>query len=706
MYFFPMSSLLSALNNKQQTAVKATEGPVLVLAGAGSGKTRTLVHRIAYLIAEKKIKPWNILAVTFTNKAANEMKDRVEDLLSGMLKGALPFMGTFHSVCVRILREDSESIGYKRNFAIYDTSDQLALLRRVMKELGYSTKEVHPNKVLGMISSSKNQLIGPADFKSDEHSAIGMLVSRVYTRYQGELKNANALDFDDLIMKTVELFRAHPSVLAKYHARWHYLLIDEYQDINSAQYVWSKLLSEAHKNIFAVGDDCQAIYAWRGADYRNILNFENDYPASSVVLLEQNYRSTQRILNLGNRVIKENQFQKDKALWTENECGAYPFIVEVENEYSEAEFIVRTIVSSHDKGKREEIVYEYEDQAELEEDALSQTSGILDKILRQNRAGVRLYTKPMNTAIDLSSQKVNLNNYVVLYRTNAQSRVLEEVLLEYAIPYRLIGGIKFYERKEVKDMVAFLSLIHNPRNTVSFERIVNAQSRGIGPQSVRVLYEFSAQQNMDYISAACKIGDFKKGAHVESLRTFGVLMRSLQEMCAVQGSRALFLSSALDAIGKTSGYYDSVNDGTDEGLARLENLKELKSVAKKYDDLPLAEGIAEFLHEVALIADIDSYNASEPALTLMTAHSAKGLEFPCVFMVGMEDGLFPHAASMYSQNELEEERRLCYVGITRAREKLYLVHARTRMLYGNTMFNLPSQFIRDLSDDFVERVYA
>jgi len=706
-----MSSLLSlsSLNNKQQIAVKATEGPVLVLAGAGSGKTRTLVHRIAYLIAEKKIKPWNILAVTFTNKAANEMKNRVEDLLSGMFKGSVPFMGTFHSVCTRILREDIESIGYNRSFVIYDTSDQLALLRRVMKELGYSTKEVHPNKVLGMISSSKNQLIGSADFKSDEHSKIGMLVSRAYTRYQAELKNANALDFDDLIMKTVELFRVHPNVLAKYHARWHYLLIDEYQDINYAQYVWSKLLSSAKKNIFAVGDDCQAIYAWRGADYHNILNFESDYPSVSVVLLEQNYRSTQRILNLGNRVIKENQFQKDKALWTENELGAHPFVVEVENEYSEAEFIVRTIFSSRDNGKSaqtEEISYAYEDSAGNANGIDTETSGILDKILRQNRAGSKLYTRQMNTKIDLFSQKVDLNNYVVLYRTNAQSRVLEEVMLEYAIPYRLIGGIKFYERKEVKDMVAFLSLIHNPRDTVSFERIVNAQSRGIGPQSVRLLYEFSAKQNMNYIEAACAIADFIKGAKVSALRAFGVLMRSLLEVCMAKGSRALSLSSALDAIGKASGYYEFVNDGTDEGAGRMENLKELKSAVKKYDGMPASEGIAEFLHEVALIADIDSYNAEEPALTLMTAHSAKGLEFPCVFMVGMEDGLFPHAASMYSPNELEEERRLCYVGITRAREKLYMVHARTRTLYGNTMFNLPSQFIRDLSDDFVERVYT
>lgn len=753
-----MLEILSSLNNKQQTAVKATEGPVLVLAGAGSGKTRTLVHRIAYLIAEKRIKPWNIAAVTFTNKAANEIKERVRALLAGTghrpapAKGsslenlnqqargtkAAPTMGTFHSVCVRILRDDIEHLGYKRSFVIYDTYDKKAVIRRVMKEIGLGAKEIHPNKVSAIISSAKNQLQTPEQFKSTADSKIFETVAEIYGRYQRELEKSNALDFDDLIMKTVELLRKFPEVLKKYHERWKYILIDEYQDINFAQYTWSQLLAEKSKNIFAVGDDFQAIYAWRGADYRNILNFENDYPSAKVVLLEQNYRSTQNILELGNIVIRENKFQKEKVLWTQNKAGALPAAVEVENEYMEAEFVLSKIFGAGGcaaavRAAGEEVVYDYESEgnppcgrnavlhagasvncrnraalcSELPEKQDTEVRGILDTIIQQNRMGKGIGAVLGSNGIllfgvdiDADRKDINLNDYVVLYRTNTQSRVLEEVMLEYGVPYRLIGGIKFYERKEIKDIVAYLRLLHNPRDIVSLERVINAPKRGIGPKTIKDLVDFAAEQNLDFISACVRIKDFVQSTKTKPLNKFGVLMRDIKEK-----ADSLLLEDIIDLVGNKTDYILSLDDGTDEGAARLENIKELKSAAYKYADTKGVKAVSAFLEEVALITDIDSYDASKPAVTLMTAHSAKGLEFPCVFMVGMEDGLFPHIASLYSPHELEEERRLCYVGITRAKHRLYFVHARARTLHGNTMFNLPSQFIRDLPDGLVERVY-
>lgn len=711
--------LLHGLNPKQIEAVKAVKGPVLVIAGAGSGKTRTLTHRIAYMVAHEQIPAYNILAVTFTNKAAGEMKERVGELLrlhpSPPNRRARvqvgPMMGTFHSVCVRILREDIGVLGYKRTFNIYDTDDQLKVIKSVMKDLSYSVKDFNPKKVHSTISSAKNRFVSPSEFSHEAQGMFQEITAQIYDKYQDKLKEMHALDFDDLLIKVVELWQKNPEILEKYQDRWPYILIDEYQDTNHVQYLWSKLLAAKHKNVFVVGDSAQSIYLWRGADVSNILDFEKDYPDARIIKLEQNYRSTKAILAVSNVVIKRSDYHKDRELWTENDDGVLPVIIELEDERSEAEFVLGEVFGTSRGVGREspaenELSYDYSDS---EESPLS--GGILGTIISQNIGqpgfsgsgmgqGMR-FSKKLHDAIQQQLPTAPLNDHVILYRTNAQSRVIEEVMLDYGVPYRIIGGIRFYSRQEIKDILAYLRVLVNPSDLVSFERILNVPTRGIGNKTLAAVLNVSQKYHVDPLTAIRKypgelgLSDLRVG----NLQAFASIFSELERL--IEGMTVVDI---IDLIAKKAGYYKYLKDGTEEGEERYRNVQELKTAAKKYAQLQGVEAVAAFLEEVALIADIDNYQPDEaPAITLMTIHSAKGLEFPCVFMAGMEEGLFPHSSSMMDPEEYEEERRLCYVGMTRAKDKLFLAHTRVRQLYGNTQYNMESQFIRELGDDVVER---
>lgn len=622
--------ILDKLNDKQREAVLQTEGPVLVLAGAGSGKTKALTHRIAYLIREKKISPYNILAVTFTNKAAGEMRERISKLITKneKLKTIMPWMGTFHSVCVKILRREIHQLGYKSQFSIYDQSDSLSLVKRVMKDLGIDTKQYNPNAIKNFISGAKNELLSPNDYESYVEGYFQENVAKVYHQYQKRLKNSNALDFDDLLMKTVELFKKLPEILTKYQRIFRYILIDEYQDTNTAQYQLVKMLAKKYQNIFVVGDDWQSIYSFRGANFKNILNFERDYPKAKVVKLEQNYRSTQTILDAADKIIKQNQSRTDKTLWTEKESGAPVTIYEAMDQNNEIEFVIGEI----------------------------------------------------NSHRNIETSK-HLNNYVILYRTNAQSRAIEETLLNYGIPYRIVGAVRFYERKEIKDILAYLRLLANPTDSVSLERIINVPPRGIGAKTLAQISKPKAQMSNKTQSSNVKIQKFFE--MIEKLRA---------------RSNDIKVDDLIDGICEITGYKKYILDGTEQGEMRWENIEELKSVAQKY------ERLEDFLEEVSLVSDIDNYDASADALTLMTLHNAKGLEFPVVFIVGMEEGLFPHSRALMEPAELEEERRLCYVGITRAKERLYLTHAQSRLIYGQIQANIPSRFIDEIPEELKEEI--
>jgi len=644
-----LSNILKNLNAKQQEAVKATHGPVLVIAGAGSGKTRALAHRIAYMIEEEGISPWNILAVTFTNKAADEMKQRVMKLLKKKKGDSdVPAMGTFHSTCVRILRKNIHLLGYENSFVIYDTADQQILVKKILNDLQIDEKQMTPRSILHYISGAKNELIGPQEYLQYAHNYFTEKVAEVYVLYQEALRKSNALDFDDIIMKTVELFQKHPKVLDQYQEKFRFISVDEYQDTNHAQYVLTNLLAQKYRNLCVIGDSDQSIYRFRGANITNILNFEKDYPEAKIVLLEQNYRSTQHILDAAHNIIVKNAKRKDKKLWTKREGGEKLALKSLDNEREEGEFIAREIMER-----------------------------------------LKKYETP------------DYRDFVVLYRTNAQSRVLEEVFLRYALPYKIIGGIRFYERKEIKDIVAYLRLVQNPNDSVSLMRVINTPPRKIGTRTIETLQTFALQQGLSLFQAmeqVEKLGELMD-AKVETLQKFVKMIADLQKV-----NREFPASGVIKHVLEYTGYKRMVDDNTEEGDSRVENIYELISVASKYDKLEPGLSLSIFLEEISLIADIDTLDDRDNAVTFMTVHSAKGLEFPVVFVAGLEEGMFPHSRSLLEREELEEERRLMYVAITRAKDKLYLTHAKNRMLYGEVHEATPSQFLMDIPEELIEQV--
>lgn len=637
---------LKNLNDKQKEAAIHFKGPLIIVAGAGSGKTKTLTQRIAYLIEHHKVTPWNILAVTFTNKAANEMKGRVKSLLAQNDSGSgEPTVGTFHSTCVKILRKNAHLMDYENSFTIYDAADQQSLMKRIMEDLHIDQKQVNPRALLSHISAAKSELIDPEQYSSMVGNYFTERVAEVYGPYQNALKLNNALDFDDLLIKTVELFKKNPEVLDYYQEKFKFICIDEYQDTNRAQYEIVKMLAEKYRNICVIGDSDQSIYSWRGADIRNILDFEKDYPDSKVVMLEQNYRSTQVILDVAHEIIVKNRKRKEKKLWTEEKGGENVQLMMANNERHEGEIIAERI---------RELIREYESPP--------------------------------------------YKDFVVLYRTNAQSRAIEEVFLRYGIPYKIVGGTKFYERKEVKDMVAYLRAIQNPSDSVSLLRIINTPPRKIGSRTIEILqsyankHGFSLFQAMDH---AEDCGDLNEGK-IKAVKQFAKLVGQLKK-----ANSELTASGVIKHAFKLSGYQDFINDGSPEGEARYENIAELISVASKYDLLEPGISLSVFLEEISLIADIDSMDEKENAVVLMTVHSAKGLEFENVFIAGLEEGIFPHSRSMIEPEELEEERRLMYVAITRAKKRLHLLYARQRTIYGETRANAPSAFISDIPEKYI-----
>ena len=639
-----MEDILANLNEKQREAVATTDGPILIIAGAGSGKTRTLTHKVAYLIKEKKVSPKNILAVTFTNKAAGEMKERIIKLLSDKnhapSKYDLPLVGTFHSICAKILRKEIDKLGYERSFNIIDDHDQMSLMKKIFARLDVSKDQFNPRGILEAISRAKNDLVDAHQFSLGIGGYFEEVVSRLYSEYQSELKKNNSLDFDDLIMFVVKIFQKFPEVLEKYQNQFHYVLVDEYQDTNHSQYLLVNLLAQKYRNLCVVGDDWQSIYGWRQADIKNILDFEKDYPEAKVVSLEQNYRSTQVILDAAYGVISQNIFRKDKNLWTEKEGGQLITSYEAEDEAEEADFVAREILKS--SGKK-------------------------------------------------------YSDFVVLYRTNAQSRILEEIFLKRSIPYKIVGGIKFYQRKEIKDVVSYLRFIQNPRDYLSLERIINEPRRGIGPKTLESWVSVAKKENIDLISAGMKL-DFKN-SKADFIAKFCEFIGRMSEV-----KDRMDLSDFIQKVFSESGYEKYLQDGTMEGEMRWENVKELITVAQKYDkeEMSNEQKIDEFLEEVALATDADKGEEVKDSVYLMTLHSAKGLEFSTVFIVGLEEGILPHSRSMLNQVEMEEERRLMYVGITRAKEKAYLCFTRQRNIFGSTQINPPSRFLSEIPEHLVE----
>lgn len=637
------NDLLANLNPEQRVAVQNTEGPLVILAGAGSGKTRVISHRIAYLISEKGVPPHQILAVTFTNKAAGEMKERVQILLGDRAKGI--WVNTFHASCARILRRHAEKIGFPRNFVVYDASDQTSLVKQCCSELNINEELYAPRKILGRIGNLKQRLIGPESFGQDASPfGLDQQVYRVYLQYQQELLKAGGMDFEDLIGKTVYLFEKDPELLAHYQERFHYIMVDEYQDTNHAQYRLVNLLARGHNNLCVVGDDDQSIYAFRGADISNILSFEQDFPQSKVVTLGQNYRSTQNILNSATVVIAKNLRRKEKRLFTENGTGERPMWCRVENEQDEALYLCRTI----QRIKREE----------------------------GRRYG----------------------DFCILYRTNAQSRVIEEAFRSEEIPFLIVGGLRFYDRKEVKDLIAYLRVIINPADNISFKRIINTPARGIGSVTLERLSNWASERRVslsEALSEAVKTDTISASAR-KGLSLFYHFMEELR-----QQMEQLPPAGLLERIIRDTQYEEALRKEYGSGAqARIENVQELLAATSEMEG---PEGLRLFLDQVALVNDQDEANDVGGAVTLMTLHSAKGLEFPVVFIVGMEERLFPHSGALSDVEEMEEERRLCYVGITRAKERLYFVSAVQRRLYGNTRWGTTSRFVEELLPDYVER---
>jgi DNA helicase-2/ATP-dependent DNA helicase PcrA len=646
--------ILARLNAEQQRAVQTTDGPVLILAGAGSGKTRVLAHRVAYLVGVKGIRPWQILAVTFTNKAAAELRARITGLV-GEEAGHDVAMGTFHALCARVLRRDGSAIGLDSHFVVYDTDDQQALMKRILREEDLPvTGEYKPSAILGAISRAKNEMLDADFIAANAHTHREREIARLFRRYQAGLRQANALDFDDLLLEAVRLFQDAPEVLERYQGRWRYLHIDEYQDTNRPQYLWVKALAAGHRNLCVVGDDDQSIYSWRGADIRNILDFEGDYPEATVVKLEQNYRSTQLILDAAHAVVSHNASRKDKKLWTDTTGGRLIQRFEAYNEEEEAEWIARQI-------------------GELTGDRSTLLSRRADDEIEHWDRG------------DLA----------VMYRTNAQSRAIEEAFLRYGIRYQLVGGTRFYQRREVKDALAYLRVLRSDTDQVSFERILNVPARGIGEKSLDELRAAAAGEGATYWSAiqAAAEGQLEAlGSRARSaLGGFANLTARLRTRVGV-----LPLPEMLDATLEESGYRAMLADGSEEGEERWANLLELRSVTTRYDDLTPDDALDRFLEETALVADQDSYQTGADAVTLITLHAAKGLEFPVVFIAGLEEGVFPHSRSLDDEKQLEEERRLAYVGLTRAKRRLFLSHAARRATWGQGGLSVPSRFLFEI----------
>ncbi len=613
----------------------------MIQAGAGSGKTKVLTHRIAYIIANHKATPYNILAVTFTNKAAKEMRQRVADLLgqSAENRSFMPFMGTFHSICVRLLRQDGEHIGLPRSFVIFDESDRQTAVKRASKELHIDEKTFPARMISSLISSAKNEMITPTEYAASASSPAAQAAAQIYPAYQKALKDAGALDFDDLISKAVDMLKTNQELRDKWQSQFKYVMIDEYQDTNSAQYQLVKMLTNSANNLAVVGDDWQSIYSWRGADFRNILRFEKDYPKCTIIKLEQNYRSTKHILDAAHAIITKNSQRSDKQLWTEAGDGKPVQIAQVNGERAEGEAVVRRIRNGVDSGLR------------------------------------------------------NYKDFAVLYRTNAQSRSIEEAFIHYGIPYRIVGGQRFYDRKEVKDLLAYLRLIFQPDDRISFERIVNVPGRGIGAKSVSNFLAWQTRSGLS-LGAALNQSDDCMDVTPRARKALSELGDILQSIRAVLGEATV--SGLIDSLIRRIDYLHYLDDGSAQGESRQENVKELMSVANEYQDI----GLEGFLEEVALVSDLDNVEFDSNAVTLMTLHSAKGLEFPVVFMVGMEETIFPHSRALYDQHEMEEERRLCYVGMTRAREELYMLYASSRVLFGGVQHNPPSRFLSEIDGEF------
>ena len=644
-------NLAGELNPAQVKAASHVDGPLLVLAGAGSGKTRVLTSRIAHLVEHLGIDPYHILAVTFTNKAAAEMKDRIERML---VQGDVPqWVGTFHALSARILRREAETLGFRRDFVIYDGDDQLTLVRRLMKDLEISDKRYAPEAVRNHISGAKDRLIPAAEYKSQHGDFFEQqVVSRVYEAYQHALEDCNALDFDDLIMRLAVGYATHPDLLNRYQEQFQYILVDEYQDTNRAQYEWINRLARKYRNLCVVGDDDQSIYAWRGADIRNILEFEKDYPDARVVRLEQNYRSTGLILKAGNAVVRNNKDRKGKELWTENPTGEQIGLVEAFDERDEARWISRKIQEMRTEAGR------------------------------------------------------SLGDFTLLYRTNAQSRTLEDELRRAGMPYVIVGGVRFFERKEVKDVLAYLKVLINGRDVISFRRMVNTPARGLGAVSVGRVERLAAERDIDFVEALYRAGEEelsgKAARAAADLGAFLLRLRSrLDEISGAEAARSLL---------EKTGYLRELEVEAAKNVeaeTRVQNVNELMAALEEATERPEegqpVTGLVEFLEEVALVTDIDRWDGTVDCVTLMTLHNAKGLEFPIVFITGMEDGLFPISRAMESPSDLEEERRLCYVGITRAREQLFLTHANLRRRYGGTTTSLRSRFIDEVPDELVTR---
>jgi len=639
---------MKGLNDMQQAAVSCTEGPLLLLAGAGSGKTRVLTHRIAYLIEEMGVNPYNVLAITFTNKAAGEMRERVDRIVP--FDAASVWVSTFHSLCVRILRRYIDQIeGYQGNFTIYDSDDQKAVVKACLKKLNMDPKQYPEKMVLSEISKAKEQFITPSEY---DRTASGnfrkMQTARVYNEYEAQLRASNALDFDDLLFKTVELFQFHPEILDNYQERFRYIMVDEYQDTNHIQFLLIKQLASKYRNLCVVGDDDQSIYKFRGANIYNILNFEQEYPEARVIKLEQNYRSTKNILNAANSVISHNEGRKEKALWTELPEGDKVTFSLYDTEYQEAEYAIQNIVKCREMEGR------------------------------------------------------SYNEFAILYRTNAQSRIFEEKLLMRNIPYKIIGGQNFYARKEVKDVICYLKAVDNGQDNMAIRRIINVPKRGIGAASVDKIQAYADTYQISLLDAmfeAENIPGLNRAA--SKVESFTNLIMDLRDML----KDGAFISEIFDAVLERTGYWDElVAEGTYEAEGRMENLTELKNKIVAYEEEAEHPDLSELLEEIALVADVDSLDESEDKVLLMTLHSAKGLEFPVVLLGGMEDNLFPSKMSLVSEDEdaVEEERRLCYVGITRAKERLFLSAARQRMMHGSANFNPISRFIREIPEEVIE----
>ncbi|MGA7677804.1 MAG: UvrD-helicase domain-containing protein [Dehalococcoidia bacterium] len=637
--------VLAKLNPAQREAVETIDGPLLIVAGPGSGKTRVITHRVAYLIKVCGINPHRIMAVTFTNKAAREMAERLEKLL-GQTAGDLT-LGTFHAICARILRQEGKAIGLDSRFVIYDEEDQLSLIKQSLQELDLDPKQYTPKAIQSAIKYAKSRLLTPSDYAQQTSNYFEGVVQRVYERYQQSLIRSHGVDFDDLLMRTVQLFNDHPKVLSKYQSRYLHILVDEFQDTNITQYMLIKQLAGKHRNVCVVGDPDQSIYSWRFADLRNILSFEKDYPDAKVAYLEQNYRSTKTILDVASSIISMNSRRKPKRLWTENEAGVPISLIETYNEDEEAQFVISEI-------------------ARLVEQDLVSAGGC-----------------------------------AVMYRVNAQSRALEEAFMRYGVPYKLVGGTRFYQRREIKDIIAYLRLIQNPSDSISLARIINVPGRGIGQRTLAELSGWAKNQDMPLYEALKLVAD-KKGPALTpranyALKSFFDLIDEL-----ITRSQELSLTGLLDAILEQTGYKGHILNEED-GEERWENIQELYTVARDYNELSPAEALAAFLEKASLYSDTDELNEKVEATTLITLHQAKGLEFPVVFIVGMEEGLLPHRRSLEDPDELEEERRLCYVGVTRARQRVYLLHTYHRNLFGGSSATQRSRFLQDIPPQLTTR---